>query len=172
MKIKQIIDENAELIERPIGRLARTGYKIGSKLGFQTSKAKLAVADDANEIKKNLQAWMAGSGIKKGELLVKNLKSFLNQVGLPTDQVDNLLSQLRQNPDGSFRTGSMTDKEVDTVIHKVVQLAFSHQGASGTKSRYAQRTPPSSGGLNLPNSLTNAINNLSPAQKAALKSML
>jgi hypothetical protein len=179
MKIHQIISEDQTVDEAPSGGISRLGQKVMSKLGSKSAQAKLDVGDDANQMKKDLAVWMSGSGLKKGQLSVADFKNFLGQKGLPSDQVDNLFSQMRQNPDGTSRVGGMSNKEIDSILHKAVQQGFKSRGASGTKSRYAQRTPsptPSGsgagGGSGLPRSVTNAVNNLSPAQKAALKSML
>jgi hypothetical protein len=173
MKIHQIISEENDLDEDPVGMFRRGMRKIGAKLGNKSAQAKLDVGDDANQMKKDLKTWMAGSGIKKGQLSVADFKSFLTQKGLPTDQVDTLFSQIRQNPDGTARIGGMSNKEVDNILHKAVQQGFKSTGASGRKSKFAQRTSSGSGSTGgLPSSLTSAIASLTPAQKAALKGML
>lgn len=137
MKINQIISENENLTEEPVGRLKRAGHKIGSKLGSRGSQAKLDVANDANEIKKNLKAWMDGSGIGEGQLSVDKFKRFLDQVGLPTDKIDNLFSDIRKNPDGTYKAGGMSNKEIDDILLKAVQQGFEMTGAAKQRSRFA-----------------------------------
>jgi hypothetical protein len=173
MKIHQIISEGRDLNEAPVGGIRRFGQKVSAKLGSKGARAKLDVGDDANQMKQDLSTWMAGSGIKKGKLSVADFKSFLTQKGLPDDQVDTLFSQMRQNPDGTSRTGGMNNKEIDSILLKAVQKGFQATGASGRKSKFAQRTSSGSGSTGgLPSSLTSAISSLTPAQKAALKGML
>jgi hypothetical protein len=178
MKIHQIVSEDRDLDEAPMGMLSRVGQKIKSKIpGEIGSRAQgaLAAGDDANAMKKDLARWMGQAGIKKGQLSVTDFKSFLTQKGLPDNQVDSVFSQMRQNPDGTSRTGGMTNKEVDDILHKAVQQGAKSQDPGGVKSRFAQRPSlagQNSGGSGLPRSVTNAVNKLSPAQKAALKGML
>jgi hypothetical protein len=173
MKVHQIISENSDIEEAPMGILSKLGNKVASKIpGLRGgANAKLDVGNDANEMKNDLKIWMAGSGIKKGQLSVDDFKNFLTQKGLPTDKVDNMFSQMRQNPNGSFRTGGMSNKEVDAVLHKVVQLGFKDQGAGSRRSRFAPQTgtppAPTSG-----QDLNSIVSRLTPQQKAQLKAML
>jgi hypothetical protein len=175
MKINDIINED-EISERPVGAIRRAGLGLRSKLpGGSGARAKLDVGIDANEMKKDLQVWMDGSGISPKDLNLDDLKSFLTQKGLPNDKVDDIFSELRSTGSGSYRIGSLTNKEIDKILLKAVQQSFKSTGASGRKSRFAQRaaTPPSSGsGAGVPSSISTAVSSLTPAQKAALKAML
>jgi hypothetical protein len=168
MKIHQIISEDRDLDEAPMGIGSKIGNKIASKIpGLRgAARARLDVGNDANAMKSDLANWMAGSGIKKGQLSVQDFKNFLTQKGLPTDKVDPMFSQMRQNPDGTFRAGGMKNTEVDDIIRKVVQLGFKNTGASGRKSKYAQSSSPEGGDL------ASIVSGLTPQQKAALKAML
>lgn len=168
MKVTQIISEDESLDEAPMGGLKKLGNKIASKVpGMRgAANARLDVGNDANQMKSDLKNWMSGSGIGRGKLSLEDFKNFLTQKGLPTNKVDDLFAQMRQNSDGTSRVGAMKNSEVDKIIQKAVQLGFKDRGASGTKSKFAQRPAASS-----PN-LKSIVAGLSPAQKTALKSML
>lgn len=174
MNIYEIISES-NVDEAPIGMMKRAGLGIASKLGSKSAKAKLDVGTDANAMKKDLITWMAGSGIRKGTLSPDDFKNFLGQKGLPTTNVDADLDQSRQ-ASGRDENEPLSTPEVDELLKKAVQQGFKSQGAKGRQSKFAQSNPPMpplrTGSASLPNNLTTAINNLSPAQKAALKGML
>lgn len=180
MKIYQIISENSDTNEAPMGGLKKLGNKIASKIpGMRgAANARLDVGNDANDMKSDLSSWMAGSGIGRGKLSLEDFKNFLTQKGLPTKQVDDLFSQMRQNPDGTARIGAMKNSEVDKILQKAVQLGFRDRGASSRKSRFAQR-PAAAGQFKTGRQkaaagpdLNSIVSGLSPEQKAALKGML
>jgi hypothetical protein len=143
MKIHQIVSEDKNIIERPVGRLRRAGQAVGAKLGSKSSQAKLSVTDDANQMKKDLKVWMAGSKIKKGQLTLDDFKSFLTQKGLPTDSVDQLITQRRQSS-GADVGGPLRNSDVDSILGDVVAQGYKNTGARGKQSRFAQGTDPSS----------------------------
>lgn len=177
MNVYDIIAENNDLNEAPMGMMKRAGLGIASKLGNKSARVKLDVGKDTNSMKKDLITWMAGSGIKKGTLSPDDFKNFLGQKGLPTKDVDAMLDQSRQ-AGGRDEYEPMSNPEVDELLKKVIQQGFKNQGAKGRQSKFAQSTPQmppmgrggASGGL--PNTITNAVSRLTPAQKAALKAML
>lgn len=162
MQVSEIINEE------PVGMLKRAGLGLKSKLGSVSAATKLDVAKDANQMKKDLKTWMDGSGIKAEDLSLDDLKSFLIQKGLPTDKVDDIFSNLRATGAGTYQTGAITNKEIDTIILKAVQQQFKSTGAGGRQSRYATSTTLSG----LPTSLISSLRSLTPAQKAALRSIL
>ena len=179
MKVFDIIAENKNLDEAPMGMMSRLGNKVMSKLGSKGAQAKLDVGNDANAMKKDLAAWMAGSGIAKGTLSSSDFKNFLGQKGLPSANVDAMLDQSRQ-ASGRDPAEPISNPEVDELLQKVVQSGFKDQGAKGRQSRFANPTPQmpplgagrSGAGAGLPNTITSAISGLTPQQKAALKAML
>ena len=139
-------------------------------------QAKKDVKGDSKNMVSDLAAWMKGSGIAKGTLSADDLKSFMDQKGLGTFNVDQALGQSRQ-ASGRDENEPISAPEAKEILNKAVQAGFKSQGARGSQSRFAQRKapqmPPMRGGTaTLPNNLKSAIGNLSPQQKAALKSML
>lgn len=163
MKINHIISESE--IEEAIP------FTKQWKKERQTGKD---IKSDIKAMASDLKVWMRGSGLKN--VTVDQFKDFLNQKGLPSNAVDTLDTDRAASgvPDGS----PMTSSEVNQYLEKAVRSAFQAQGAGSSKSRYAQQAPAQgqgggqSGASGLPPSLSNAINNLTPQQKAALKALL
>jgi hypothetical protein len=95
-------------------------------------------------MKKDLKVWMAGSKIKGGQLTLDDFKNFLNQKGLPTDSVDQLITQRRQSGGAEDVGGPLKNSDVDSILHDVVAQGYKNTGARGKQSRFAQGTDPSS----------------------------
>jgi hypothetical protein len=147
MKIYDIMNEQEAVNEKPMGLLKRAGLGIASKLGSGSAKAQLDVGKDANSMKKDLAAWMAGSGIAKGTLSPDDFKNFLGQKGLAADTVDADLGQSRQ-ASGRDPAEPMSNPEVDELLKKAVQAGFKSQGAKGRQSKFAAPAPaPASGSV-------------------------
>lgn len=81
MKIYQLVAEDQDLDEAPVGKLQRAGQAIGRFFGSDHASGQEDISDEANELKKNLSRWMGRSGIKKGQLTLDDLETFLDQVG-------------------------------------------------------------------------------------------
>lgn len=140
-------------------------------------QAKKDVKGDTQNMLSDLAAWMKGSGIAKGTLNIDDFKSFMDQKGLGTFDIDRALAQSRQ-AGGRDENEPISGPEAKELISKAVQAGFKSQGARGSQSRYAQRKAPpmpsmrGGASASLPNNIKSAIGNLSPQQKAALKAML
>lgn len=158
MKVFEIISEN-NVNEKPMGMLKRAGLGVMSKLGSKTAKAKLDVGKDANQTKKDLSVWMAGSGIKKGKLQPDQLKGFLRQKGLPTADVDRILGKSRE-AGGRDENEPLSNPEVDEILKKVTQQGFQRSGAGDPKQRSKFASPDAT-----PQWATSRI---SPEDKAAI----
>ena len=79
MNVYEIITENKNLNEKPVGMVKRGLQKIGAYIGSGAAAASDAVAAEANKMAKELKAWMSGSGLKK--LTIDDLENFLDQKG-------------------------------------------------------------------------------------------
>ena len=139
-------------------------------------QAKKDVKGDQKNMIGDLAAWMKGSGIAKGTLSADDLKSFMDQKGLGSFNVDVELQKSRQSS-GRDENEPISAPEAKELLQKAVQSGFKSQGARGSQSRYAQKKAPSmppmrGGAASVPNNLKTAVSNLSPQQKAALKAML
>ena len=96
MKIYQIVSEDENLIERPVGRFKRAGQAVGRFFGSDVASGQEDISDEANNLKKQLSQWMGRSGIKKGQLTFDDLETFLNRVGyggLAADELEKAKSQ-------------------------------------------------------------------------------
>ena len=182
MKIYDVISESSDVNEAPFGLGGKVLNKIGSKIPGAmgaASKARLDVGGEANRLKKDLAAYMAGAGIKRGTLELDALKNFLDQVGLPTDKLQAQFDAVRASGSGVDPDAPLQDYEIDQLLMKATQSGFGQQGIKSRKSKFAAQTPPSptgggSGGgtASLPANLQRALSGLSPAQKAALLAQL
>ena len=140
MKVFEIINEDDNVNEKPMGMLKRAGLGVMSKLGSKSAQAKLDVGQDANQTKKDLSVWMAGSGIKKGTLQPDQLKGFLRQKGLPTANVDMILGKSRE-AGGRDENEPLSNPEVDEILKKVTQQGFQQSGAGSPKKRSKFASP-------------------------------
>jgi len=177
MKIHQIMSES-EVDEAPVGMLKRLGQKIASKvpgeIGARAS-GQLSASKDANAMKTDLARWMGQAQIPKGSLTISQFKQFLDQKGLPTDQLVPTIKRVT----GTAAVNQVLDNNaVDQVLLKVVGQGAAATDAGGTKSKFAAKplktpptgTPPAQG-QGAPD-ITNFVNSLTPQQKAKLKASL
>jgi hypothetical protein len=81
MKIYDIISESTDLDEAPASWVGQKLRGLGAKMGSRTAATTRATGDEANELKRELKAWMAGSRIGKGQLTADDLETYLDQKG-------------------------------------------------------------------------------------------
>jgi len=150
MKLNEFLNESDidDIQEAPAGlvrQMARkAGAKVAGKLGMKTTAGKLAtkanVGDEANRIKRELEQWMAGSGIKKGQLELNDLIAFLGNAGFDKKnvvQVARKHAPKAQAPDSTATLVASIENEsvmeavspqiVDKIIADLVQLGFKKQ---------------------------------------------
>lgn len=152
MKVYDVISESYEVDEAPQGFGSKILNKIGSKIPGEIgarAKGNLDVGGEANRLKKELARFMAGSGVGKGQLSVDAFVDFLDQVGLPTNQVASQL-QADRAASGTDENSPLTNPEVDMLLMKATQGGFSKQGMKSKKSKFAApdvpKMPPMGGG--------------------------
>ena len=167
MKINDILNED-NLDEAPASALGQIGRKIGAKvagkLGMKgvagTMATKANVGDEANRVKRELNQYMAGSGIKKNELELNDLVNFLTKSGFdknsvvqtvrkivpkqppapkpaaPKPSADTLTAGLDNNV-----TEAVDPQVIDKVIMSLVQQGFKKQApGQQQRSKYATDT--------------------------------
>jgi len=81
MKIHQIISEDRDLDEAPVGKIARAGQAIGRYFGSAAASGAEDVSDEANNLKKQLSKWMGGASIAPKTLTIDQLEQFLQKAG-------------------------------------------------------------------------------------------
>lgn len=160
MKINEIMSESKknEINEAPAGALGqiakKAGSKIAGKLGMKGTAANLAtkanVGAEANRIKQELGQFMAGSGIKKGQLELNDFIAFLNNAGFDKKTVTQVMRKYVKKPkpaepldtltaslDNTI-SEAVTPQIVDKVIMDLVKLGFKKQaGGKQVRSKYA-----------------------------------
>jgi hypothetical protein len=164
MKVYDILVESdaQEINERPagfIGQAARkVGAKVAGKLGMQGIAGNLAtkanVGDEANRVKRELDQFMAGSGIKKGQLELNDFMAFLSNVGFDKKTVSQVIRKhvpkKQQEPAPDTLTASLDNdvmeavspQIIDKVIMDLIQLGFKKQaGGKQARSKYAMNQP-------------------------------
>jgi hypothetical protein len=169
MKFNEFLEESEidDIQEAPAGaftQMARkAGSKIASKVGLKGVAGNLAtkanVGDEANRVKQELAQWMAGSGIKKGQLELNDLIAFLGNAGFdkkavatvarkyvpktsPNTAPDTLTASLE-----SSITEAVDNALVDKIIADLVQMGFKKQaGGKQARSKYALTPEPKSAG--------------------------
>ena len=128
---------------------------------------------DIGELSSDLKVWMRGSGLKS--VTADQFKNFLDQKGLDSAAVDNLVNDRATGNTGIDPDAPMTSAEVKQYLDKAVRGGFQARGASTKKSRFAAKPAPSgnppASGQGAPD-ITNFVNSLTPQQKAQLKAAL
>jgi hypothetical protein len=89
MKAYELLREDYDLHEAPLGGLQAVGNKIASKLGSQTATGKLQTGAVANQLKKELENYLGRTGLQADQATV--LK-FLAQKGYPTKKAASVTS--------------------------------------------------------------------------------
>ena len=143
MRVQDIIAENKELDEAPVGLLKQVGRKIGAKaagaIGMKGTAAKLSGAADAGDEARQLSVALKGyagkTGINLKQMQGPQLAAFLKSKGYPNMHLKGV-------------QGIMTPKQMDQAILTAVQDAKKADGdtSAGTSSAPAQPSAPGAAG--------------------------
>ena len=143
MRVQDIIAENKELDEAPVGLLKQVGRKIGAKaagaIGMKGTAAKLSGAADAGDEARQLSVALKGyagkTGINLKQMQGPQLAAFLKSKGYPNMHLKAV-------------QGIMTPKQQDQAIMTAVQDAAKADGdtSAGTSSAPAQPSAPGAAG--------------------------
>lgn len=184
MKVNEIVAESKDIDEAPVGALRQAGRKMAArglaKIGMKGKAGQIAtrvdVGDEANRIKRELQNWLSGSGIKPNELEVNDFVNFLQNVGFSRKEITKTIRKhapKQQQDDLTTLTASQyseiseaVDKRVvDKVIRDLVQIGFKAQaGGKQARSKYAtQRGLQKKSGKKQDQNIQNMINQLRQA---------
>jgi hypothetical protein len=138
MKVYQIISENNEIDEAPVGMFRRAGQSIMRYLGSKHAAGAEEVSDEANNLKKELSVWMGRSNIKKGQLTLDDLEKFLNMKGY-SGIAGSELEKMRQ--DQAKRSADRQEKfrRAGQTVGALGQAARAGFKAAG--DTYAQKRP-------------------------------
>ena len=164
MKMNEFLNESEvhDIEEAPagmVGQMARkAGAKVLGKIGMKGKAGELAtkanVGDEANRIKQELNQFMAGSGIKKGQLEVNDLLAFLGNAGFDKKTAMQVIRKhvpkAPNEPKLDTLTASMENdlneavspQLVDKIIMDLITLGFKKQaGGKQARSKYAINKP-------------------------------
>lgn len=137
MKVYQIVSESSEVKEAPMGALGGAFKKAKRYFGSQSAAGELDVGNEANDLKKKLQRFMGGAGIKKGKLTLDQLEDFLNKAGYG-GIAKGELDKVRQQSAARL-------KKIQNVGQKVgAGVSAAKAGFNTAKDTYKQRAPSES----------------------------
>lgn len=95
MRINDILIENKQVTEAPLGMLSKLGHGVKSAFGSSKSKGVLATGNASNQLKKDYMAMLGSTG---QEAESDNLIAFLQKAGYPVDRVKQTLSKAQAEP--------------------------------------------------------------------------
>lgn len=143
MNVYEIITENKNLNEKPVGMVKRGLQKIGAYIGSGAAAASDAVAAEANKMAKELKAWMSGSGLKK--LTIDDLENFLDQKGYGGVAEKAIASAKKKSNDTASAIGKAS-KALGNVAGKVATGARASANVAANiplpNSMYAEAVNP------------------------------
>jgi hypothetical protein len=160
MKLNEFLNESDinDIEEAPagmIGQMARkAGAKVLNKIGMKGKAGELAtkanVGAEANRIKQELNQFMAGSGIKKGQLEVNDFLAFLGNAGFDKKTAMGVIrkyhKKTKPEPNPATLVASVDNDlneaippaTIDKVIMDLIKLGFKKQaGGKQARSKYA-----------------------------------
>ena len=142
MRVQDIIAENKELDEAPVGLLKQVGRKLGAKaagaVGMKGTAAKLQgaadVGDEARELAVGLQGYLGRTGGNPKQVQGPQLAAFLKSQGYPNMHLKGI-------------EGVMTKGQVDKAIMQAAQDAAKADGdpSKGASTAPAQPGSPTAG---------------------------
>lgn len=135
MKIYDIISESNDLDEAPASWVGQKLRGLGAKMGSKTSATTKATGDEANELKRELKAWMAGSRIGKGQLTADDLETYLDQKGYGGLAADALAMVRKKDTDAA----SAAAAKAAARSAKMQAVGYAAGQAAGTVGRAAGR---------------------------------
>jgi ribosomal protein L12E/L44/L45/RPP1/RPP2 len=95
MRINDILIENKQVTEAPLGMLSKLGHGVKSAFGSSKSKGVLATGNASNQLKKDYMAMLGSTG---QEAESDNLIAFLQKAGYPVDRVKQTLGKAQAEP--------------------------------------------------------------------------
>jgi len=133
MKVYDIISEDKEVAEAPVGMLKRAGQKIAGKVS-KTAAAKGESSKEANQTFKDLKIWAARGDLDLKNLPVEKFKSFMQQKGYDK-QLD---QQINKFTDASDSESTLDKKQIEQVVLAQTKDAAT-TGGNVQKGKYAQK---------------------------------
>jgi hypothetical protein len=95
MRINDILIENKQVTEAPLGMLSKIGNNVKSAFGSGKSKGILATGNASNKLKQDYMAMLGSTG---QEAEADNLIAFLQKAGYPVDRVKQTFGNAQAEP--------------------------------------------------------------------------
>ena len=140
MKIYEVISEEENIQEAPVGRLRQLGRKaasygyskIGARGAARAKGRQIDVDTEANRIKDDLTTTIKGAGEKMKDVTIDYFENFLTQVGFDDKDINAAIRKFA--PDQQ-----LNNKSIDKIILALTRQA-SKQHASTQRSKFATRS--------------------------------
>lgn len=133
MKVYDIISEDKEVAEAPVGALKRAGQAIAGKVS-KTAAAKGESSKEANQTFKDLKIWAARGDLDLKNLPVDKFKSFMQQKGYDK-QLD---QQIGKFTDPNDSESTLDKKQIEQIVLAQTKDAAT-DGGNVQKGKYAQK---------------------------------
>lgn len=186
MKVYQIVSEQTDVNEAPVGMLKRAGTAIASKIpgGIgQRARGRQVSNKEANQVKKELNTWMGTAQIPRNQLTVEQFMTFMDQKGYGGQVLKKVLKTVKP---GARKNDLITGSEIDQAILQSIGNVVARQGSNvgrgslaGAKPKGVFKSKRNAGqfkskrtGTNVPKNIASAVSQMSPEQKRALAQML
>jgi len=134
MKLTEILSENHDLDEAPMGALKRAGLGLSSKVSSKAS-GKLASGKEANEIKKDYDFWLGSTNQKS---TADSLMQFLQREKYPVDKAKEIIAKMPGDPQTA-----MPKSTVDDIITTIAQSRVA-SGQTSSTSKSSQQSQDTS----------------------------
>lgn len=140
MKINEIISENTDLEEAPVGMMKRAGQAIAGKFS-KTQARKGEISKEANEVFKELKIQFGGSEYDLNRLPAEKLISFMQKKGYG----DGIKQQVEKFTDANDPESVLNKKQIEQIVLTQTREAaadsqptskgrFAKKGSAGDKS--------------------------------------
>jgi len=171
MKVYDIISEDADVAEAPVGMLKRTGQAIAGKFS-QAAAAKGESSKEANQTFKDLKVWASRGDLDLKNLPVGDFKRFMQQKGYDK----NLDQQIDRFKDASDPEATLDKKQIEQIVLAQTKAAAASDTSNIQKGKYAQkgsssRTSGSTPAADL-KKIADAVSKMSDAEKQQLAKLI
>jgi len=173
MKVYDIISEDTEVDEAPVGMLKRAGQAIAGTVS-QAAAGKSETSKEANQVFKDLKVQASRGEIDLDSMPVDKFKSFMQQKGYD----DNLDQQIEKWTDSNDPESTLNKKQIEKIVLAQTQSA-AYDNTRVQKGKFAKRSnsadkgdPKQKATSSELKKIADAVGKMSKAEKAQLAKMI
>jgi hypothetical protein len=175
MKVYDIISEDKEVAEAPVGMLKRAGQAVAGKVS-STAARKGEVSKEANEVFKELKVQFKGSEFDLNKLPVDRFASFMDKKGYG----DGIKQEIEKFTDADDPESTLDKKQIETIVLKQTQSAAASDSRT-QKGKFASGKGSQKGGKGSAGSkgaspelkkVADAVSKMSDAEKQELAKLI